>query len=282
MLTVRAPAKINLTLEVLGRRGDGFHEVRSLIQAIDLCDRLHFKSGTGVEFSSTSPGWQPEISLVSKAVRLLQEVTGCRQGGRIEVEKVIPLLSGLGGDSSDAAAVLQGLNQFWALGLSRSDLEALATRLGSDVAFFLYGGTALLSGRGEVVTPLSPLPQRWLVVVVLSAPRLTGKTGELYARLKPEHFTDGRMTQHLADALAEDRFSADLLFNTFENVASATFPDIDYYREQLSQAGAANVHLAGSGPALFSLFSTKAEAESSYGLLLERGIETYLTATLSH
>ena len=117
MLTISAPAKLNLTLEVLAKRRDGFHEVRSVMQTINLCDSFSFQSGENIEFKCDMPGWIAEESLVSRAAGLLQEATGCSKGATITVSKRIPLLSGLGGDSSDAAATLRGLNQLWGLGL---------------------------------------------------------------------------------------------------------------------------------------------------------------------
>jgi len=146
MLTVLAPAKLNLTLEVLAERPDGYHEIRSVFQTINLCDSLRFQLSQKVTIMSDSPDWAPEKSLVAKAVSLLQETAGCVEGATIEVSKGIPLVSGLGGDSSDAAATLCGLNKLWKLELSVEKLLELATRLGSDVAFFLYGGTAFVAG----------------------------------------------------------------------------------------------------------------------------------------
>ena len=166
MLTVKAPAKINLTLEVLGKRPDGFHNIRSVIQTVDFCDVLSFNLGDKIEVASDNPKFVAEKSLVSRAATRLQEVKGCSRGARIGVEKHIPLSAGLGGDSSDAAAVLLGLNQLWPPPLKPARLLELATRLGSDVAFFLHGGTALVEGRGEKVAPLPSLPQRWVVLVV--------------------------------------------------------------------------------------------------------------------
>ena len=110
MLTVLAPAKVNLTLEVLAKRADGFHEIRSLAQTINLCDRISFQSSQDIEFQANRPDWIAEESLVLKATRLLQQASGCTKGAKVQVEKAIPLVSGLGGDSSDAAAVLRGLN----------------------------------------------------------------------------------------------------------------------------------------------------------------------------
>ena len=153
MLTILAPAKLNLTLEVLAKRPDGLHEIRSLIQTINLCDSLRFRLSQSISFKCDEPKWLPERSLVSKAASLLQKATKCPNGATIEVNKRIPLLSGLGGDSSDAAAILRGLNKLWELGLSPPELVELASQLGSDIAFFLYGGTALVRGRGEIVTP---------------------------------------------------------------------------------------------------------------------------------
>jgi len=279
MLTVLAPAKLNLTLEVLAKRPDGYHEIRSVIQTINLCDRLHFQASPKVTFKSNTPDWSPEKSLVSKAAGLLQETTGCTKGATIEVSNHIPLVSGLGGDSSDAAATLLGLNELWGLGLSPAKLLELATQLGSDVAFFFYGGTALVEGRGELVTPLPPLPHRWVVLVVPDVPRLPEKTGQLYASLKTSHYTDGQITQKLVDELREGK-EPSTLFNTFENVAFTRFSKLKVYRDHIRKIGAPNVHLAGSGPTLFTLLKDKSQAEDLYTRCQQQGMETYLVGTL--
>ncbi|MFC2072031.1 4-(cytidine 5'-diphospho)-2-C-methyl-D-erythritol kinase [Chloroflexota bacterium] len=282
MLTVLAPAKLNLTLEVLAKRRDGFHEVRSVIQTINLGDSLSFQSGQNIEFKSDWPDWIAEESLVSKAASLLQQVTGCSKGVSVEVNKRIPLLSGLGGDSSDAAATLRGLNQLWQLELSPGKLLELAQQLGSDVAFFLYGGTALVEGRGEVVTPLPPLPQRWVVLVIPPVSRLPGKTKQLYASLKANHFTDGRITERLVEELkAGKEFTPLLLFNTFENVAFAHFSGLGEYHKHIKKTGAIDFHLAGSGPALFTLVKDKTQAEELNMRLQQQGLESYFVETLT-
>ena len=280
MLTVLAPAKLNLTLEVLGKRPDGYHEIRSVIQAINLGDSLRFQSSEKVTFKSDMPDWTPEKSLVAKAVSLLQETTGCAKGVTIEVTNHIPLVSGLGGDSSDAAATLRGLNKLWELGLSTEKLLELAAQLGSDVAFFLYGGTALVAGRGEVVTPLPSLPRRWVVLIVPDVPRLPEKTKQLYASLKTSHYTDGQITQKLVDELREGREPL-TLFNTFENVAFARFSKLKVYRDHMLKMGAPSVHLAGSGPTLFTLIKNKSGAGELYIRLQQQGLEAYLTDTLA-
>jgi len=273
MVTVLAPAKINLTLEVLAERQDRFHEIRSVIQTINLCDSLSFQSSQNITFKSDMPDWIADESLVSRAVTLLQQAAGCSEGVTVEVKKHIPILSGLGGDSSDAAAVLRGLNQLWGLNLSLEKLLELARQLGSDVSFFLYGGTALIEGRGELVTPLPPLPHMRVVLAIPPVPRLPGKTKQLYESLGANHYTDGQITQRLVEELKTGReFTSSLLFNTFENVAFYRFSGLDVSRSHFVKMGAADVHLAGSGPALFTMVKDKDKAEA---------LEPYLTETLA-
>ncbi len=282
MLTIRAPAKINLTLEVLAKREDGFHEIRSVIQAIDLCDSLRFQLARNIEVRSDSPAWFPEKSLVTRAVKLVQETTGCSKGMKVELSKGIPLLSGLGGDSSDAAAALRGLNKLWGLGLKSEELLGLAAQLGADAAFFLYGGTALVTGKGEMVTPLPPLPHRWVVLVVPPLARTPGKTGRLYARINAGHYTGGQITDGLVDALRSGHeVKPSRLFNVFDDVAADSFSGLEGYRQQFLDSGATCVRLVGSGPALFSLVEDRAEAERIYQKLQQWGLESYLAETLT-
>jgi len=282
MLTVQAPAKINLTLEVLGKQPDGFHEIRSVLQTIDLCDSLEFRDGQGITFKCDMPGWSAEESLVTKTVNLLRKATGCSRGATIEVDKRIPLVSGLGGDSSDAAAVLRGLNEFWELNLSMEKLLALAVKLGSDVAFFLHGGTVLAEGRGEKITPLPPLVDMRVVLVVPDVPRLSEKTGQMYANLNAGHHTDGRITQRLVAVLKEGgEFQPSLLFNTFENIAFDDFNIRRVYVEHIIKLGAPHVHLAGSGPTLFTLLKDRTQAEDLYTRCKQQGMEAYLVGMLT-
>jgi len=284
MLTVLAPAKLNLTLEVLAKRPDGYHEIRSVIQTINLRDSLRFQLDQNLTIKCDKPNWIPAESLVSKAASLLQAATGCPEGATIEVNKRIPLVSGLGGDSSDAAAILQGLNQLWDLGLAPLELLELASQLGSDVAFFLYGGTALVRGRGEIVTPLPSLPHMWVVLAIPSVPRMENKTERLYAGLKPNHYTQGEITDRLAALLTERSLKGERLvsntFNVFESVAGDMFDGLREYREQFLRAGATSVHLAGSGPALFTLVKDKLQADKIYKNLQRQGLESYLVETL--
>lgn len=281
MLTIKAPAKLNLTLEVLKKRPDGFHEIRSVIQAIDLCDTLTFSAGEGISFVCDMERWSAEESLVTNAVRLLQGVTDCKKGVAVRIEKRIPLLSGLGGDSSDAATVLRGLNELWDLNIPLPELQELAAELGSDVPFFIKGGTALAEGRGERLTPLPSLSKIWVALVVPDISVAPGKTGRLYAGLNKGNFTDGQITEKLVRALhKDDKVIPSLVFNTFENVASSYFPGLSVYKEHLVKLGAPYVHLAGSGPALFTLFDDKSGAEEMLTRCENQGMKVYLAETL--
>lgn len=281
MLTLLAPAKINLTLEVLGKRPDGFHEIVSVIQTINFCDRLSFKSSDKIEFRCDLTGWVAEASLVFKVTSLLKQVTRSRLGVKIEINKNIPLSSGLGGDSSDAAATLKGLNQLWELRLSQEELLGLARQLGSDVSFFLYGGTALAEGKGEKVTPLPSLSPAWVILIIPPIPRPPEKTKKLYESLTANDYTDGQITRSLVERLkGGEQFTSSLLFNTFEKVAFSQFSGLERYQELMVKAGARYVHLAGSGPVLFTLVKDKTKADKLYTNLRNQSLEVYLAETL--
>ena len=273
MLTVSAYAKINLTLEVLGTCSNGYHEVATVLQEIDLKDSLSFKEYQDIMLKS------PE-GLVLKAARLLQEAGKCSKGASISIRKGIPVAAGLGGSSSDAAAALRGLNKLWGLDFSLSELTGVASRVSSDTAFFLYGDTALGEGRGERITPLPPLPPSW---VVLFRPPVTippNKTETLYALLNPSHFTEGQFAKRVVDLL---RRKGDVchtsLFNVFEEVAFIAFPELEAYWQRFSQMGAGHIHLAGSGPTLFTLVGDKAQGDELYQCLRKEGLEAYLVQT---
>ena len=282
MLILEAPAKINLTLEVLGKRNDGYHEIRSVIQTLSFCDSLQITPGKEVEFKGNIPEWSSERSLVIKAVESLKKATGSVMGAKIKIKKRIPLISGLGGDSSDAAAILRGLNQFWELNVPPNKLRDMAQNLGSDVSFFLTGGTALMEGRGEIITSLPPIPHHWIILIIPDVSRIPGKTKRLYSMLQPVHFTDGKITDKLAaDLKLKGEFNTSLLFNTFENVVFARGEELTNYRDHLLKIGAPNIHLAGSGPTLFTILDGKTQAEGLVKRLKDMQIEAYLTETRS-
>ena len=160
------------------------------------------------------------------------------------------------------------------------ELLSLASRLSSDTAFFLYGGTALVQGRGEIVSQLPPFPSTYVILLLPPLPRMAGKTGRLYASLSAADFTQGEITGRAAELLQSDEGTASfLLFNVFERVAFEVFSGIAGYWERLLQAGATSVHLAGAGPALFALVKDKAEATKIYRDLQQGGLECYLAQT---
>jgi 4-diphosphocytidyl-2-C-methyl-D-erythritol kinase len=280
MLIIEAPAKINLTLEVLGKRPDGYHEIRSVIQTVNFCDSLQITPDKEVRFKSNKSVWSGEQSLVVKAVKLLQVATGSTQGASIKIKKWLPLISGLGGDSSDAAAVLRGLNQLWELGLSTTKLQTLTQQLGSDVSFFLSGGTALMEGRGEKVTPLPPMPHQWVILIIPEVPRLPGKTKRVYSMLRSSHYTDGKITEKLITFLKSGgEFSTSLLYNVFENVVFGSGEELTILRDHILKTGAPNIHLAGSGPTMFTLLEDKSQAEDLLVRLKNQDMEAFLTET---
>lgn len=266
----KAPAKINLTLEVLAKRDDGYHEVRSVIQTIDLCDSISFNQSKTVEYFSENPEWDAEKSLVSKAVELFRATTGSSQGVSVTVEKHIPMMAGLGGDSSDAAAVLQGLNELWGTGLSRGELQAMAEKLGSDVPFFLYGGTVLVEGRGETMMPLKPIENLRIILVTPSMEVQPGKTGRMFAALEAEHFTDGNVTRKYAEAI-ERGTELPSIYNVFEKVVFSEFSGLQMEWNRFKEI-AGEIHLAGAGPVMFTALGDKAVAGFIYQNLKKQGM----------
>lgn len=287
---VRAFAKINLTLDVLGKRADGYHELASVMQTVVLADTLAFQSlpDGRVEFFCDAPELNGPENLVSRAVHLLRETTGCQQGVRIELHKGTPAQGGLGGGSSDAAYVLLALNQWWGLGLEQEQLLALAARLGSDVPFFVLGGTALVEGRGERVTPLPDLPGHW---VILLKPPVAVSTPAAFRALAPADYTTGEATSRLVAAIqsekSEERASlldlqwADALVNALEERVCQSYPEVAAGRAVLQAAGAPVARMSGSGPTLFALFASLKQAALVYRRLVDGGYQVWLTHTIS-
>ena len=252
-LTVKAYAKINLGLEIIGPRGDGYHELVTVLQTVSLFDEIAVAPGDALTLRCGHKGMTGERNLVWKAADLLQKESGTEQGATIDLIKTIPIAAGLGGGSSDAAAALRSLNDLWELDLDMARLTELASQLGSDVPFFLQGGTQIGTGRGELLEPLPTPEGQWLVIVSPDI-RVPGKTPALYDRFGPDDFTDGSMTAKLTEALRSgDVIPEECMVNAFERVADDAFPGLDRHRDVMLKAGAGRVHLSGSGPSLFSL-----------------------------
>jgi len=277
-----APAKINWTLEVLGRseRHPGYHDIRSVMQTIDLCDVIELEPAVELRLEVEGDAGTPEKELVLAAARLLAERSGGKQGARIRLTKRTPVAAGQGGGSSDAAAALRGLDRLWGLNCGREGLVEIAARVGSDAPFFLFGGTALAEGRGEHVRPLPDAPPAWLVLV---APpfSLPDKTKRMYEALSPDDFSDGARSDAAAERIRRREPLDDSdLYNAFERAAYERFLELAAYRDALIAAGARRVHLAGSGPALFALTAGEAEARRIHDALALPGGQRFVVRTI--
>jgi 4-diphosphocytidyl-2-C-methyl-D-erythritol kinase len=280
VITLEACAKINLTLEVLGKRTDGYHEIRSVMQTISLCDKLVFEDAQCLNFQCVVPNWVAEKSLVSRAARLLMHRAGVQRGAKIVLDKRIPLSSGLGGDSSDAAAVLRGLARLWSTGAQSSDLINLASTLGADMPFFFNGGTALAQGRGDIIKTLPEMPRAWLVLLFPDVPKLTSKTATMYSMLNHEHLTQGEYTDALALRLSHGAtITSEDLSNVFEKVALTAFSGLEHYWTKFQQAAGVPVHLAGAGPTIFALFNNESQAICVQQCLQNAGMNACLATT---
>jgi 4-diphosphocytidyl-2-C-methyl-D-erythritol kinase len=284
-----APAKINLCLEIIGRREDSYHDITSVMQTVDLHDTLTFARSDGdlltLECDNPVLAAEGEDNLVLKAARLLRTAAGLegKVGAHITLQKRIPLSAGLGGGSSDAAATLLGLRDLWGLEMRSGDLLELAETLGSDVPFFLGGPTALVEGRGERVTRIPSPPPGWVVLV---CPRydLTGKTKKLYSALTSSDMSEGIVTHRLIAALVGGHFpDSSLLYNAFERVAYELFEGLDRVRQKVAHAARSDVHLSGSGPTLYVLYPASQERTASrlYDALAQDGLRVYLTSLRS-
>ena len=279
MITVRAHAKINLTLEVLGRRDDGYHDIASILQTVSLHDTLTFEEADDITLDCDRADLVTRDNLALRAANLLREATGVLRGTAIGLRKNIPVAAGLGGGSSDAAATLLALNRLWGLELTREDLLPLAARIGSDVPFFLFGGTGRVFGRGERVQPLPPTDLEWAVVLTPQID-LPQKTAAMFSKIGPMSYTNGGLTRKLAARLSSKGDTPpQFLFNAFDDVAKETLPDLLTYWDTFHELGAREIHLCGAGPSLYAPVSTKHHATAIQLLLQHRhGWEAHLVS----
>lgn len=276
-------AKINLSLEIIRRRPDGFHEIASVMQTISLYDTLTLAPAPDLQFDCNLPELVSEDNLVWRAALRLHELCpeAAQAGADIYLEKQIPAAAGLGGGSSNAATTLLALNQFWNLNLSQAQLEEEAARLGSDVPFFLEGGTALAEGRGEKLTPLAPLPRTWLVLLYPEIELPASKTKELYRMLGREDFTAGVVTRTLVRSLERgEKPSLSLFFNGFERVVYERFPQVDQFRQAFVDAGADHVWISGSGPTLFTIVESEEAGQVMVDKLEKDNYATMVASTI--
>jgi 4-diphosphocytidyl-2-C-methyl-D-erythritol kinase len=279
-MKARAYAKVNLGLEVLSRRTDGYHEIRTILQTVDLFDRLSFElRDSGLELACDDPSLPSgEENLVVRAARLLAEEVGETRGARIELEKAIPAGRGLGGGSSDAAVTLLALNAIWQAQLTDIDLSRLAARIGMDVPFFLLGGTALGIGRGEEVYPLECLTE---LPIVLILPDFAISTAQAYSNLILTKREPSLKLRDLALSYLGGRKELLGLVNDLEFATLDYAPAIREYKESLLELGADVSLMSGSGSAVFGIFSDEAVARSAANQLENRGIRAIATSTLT-
>lgn len=258
-LTVNAPAKLNLYLKVTGRRPDGYHALDSLFHAIGLYDRVELSDGVAsdgknpVSFTCSDPELAGEDNLVVTAAHKMLERAGGGRTVRIHLEKAIPAGAGLGGGSSDAAAVLTGLNRLWDLGMSTVELCELAAEIGSDVPFFIYGGAAKVTGRGEVVTPVEALTDTWCVLVY---PGVRVSTAEVFRRFAGEK--PGKMLTQAADAsiitpVRGGTPNQPAAENDLQGTACHMEREIALAISALRAAGGEGARMSGSGASVFCL-----------------------------
>ena len=283
-ITIQAPAKLNLTLDVLGRREDGYHDLKMVMQSITLADRLTLRPGRapGIQVSS-SFHFLPtgEKNLAGKAAVCFYQALGRpARDLDISITKHVPVCAGMAGGSSDAAAVLRALNRLEGDPFSPEELAHVGEAVGSDVPYCVLGCTALAQGRGEVLTPLSPLPHCW---VVACKPDFPVSTPELFARIdscrirrRPD--ADGLMAALEQGDLME---VARRMYNVFEDVLPerqlARVADI---KNILIQQGALGANMSGTGPTAFGLFSSQSQAQAAYDVLKQRYQEVFLAETV--
>ncbi|HJV47529.1 MAG TPA: 4-(cytidine 5'-diphospho)-2-C-methyl-D-erythritol kinase [Bacillota bacterium] len=266
-LSVKAPAKINLTLDVLGKREDGYHEVEMVMTTIDLADRIDIYPRDDHRITiDCSAYFVPlgEKNHVYQMAQVLKTKLGIQKGVHFYIHKNIPVAAGLAGGSSDAAAALRGLNKLWGLGLSVEEMATLGSEVGSDVAFCVYGGTALASGRGEKIIPLSAPPPAW---VVLAKPPIGVSTADVYGRvLMDEIHKYPPRSEEMVRAIQHRDYKemCEKMGNHLETVTLSLYPEVRRLKEQMLRFGADAALMSGSGPTVFCLVEKESRVSRIY------------------
>lgn len=280
-LTRNAYGKINLGLDVLRRREDGYHEVKMIMQMVDICDTLTFTSREDDEIHIvTDHGSVPcdEHNLIYKAAMVLFEETGRQIGVDVELVKRIPVAAGMAGGSTDAATALLVLNEMLGLPLTRERISEIAVRVGADVPYCVMGGTALSEGIGEKLTPLPAPPKAYLVI---AKPDIEVSTAFVYKNLKLETIDRHPDIDGMVKALYEGRLEGitDRMENLLETVTIPAYPVIRTIKEICRQEGAYNALMSGSGPTVFAVYKEKEKAQRAIERIQEEGLaqEVFLT-----
>lgn len=277
-ITEPAYGKINLTLEVLGTRPDGYHEIKSIMQSVELHDTLTFESTADSAISLTGSDSRLKYdgsNLVIKAAEALRMASGASLGARIHLEKNIPIEAGMAGGSADAAATLRGLNRLWGLDFSQDRLREIGAAVGSDIPFCLAGGTAMVEGRGERVRPIAgPAPMALLVV----KPEFGASTARVYAgfdNLDQPEFEDHSAL--LETALSEGKDFRAFLYNDLQKVTTALYPEVREILDEMGRTVRCRL-MSGSGPTCLC-FGEPDELQSLYVIFSKRYKDVFLTMT---
>ncbi|WP_353893342.1 4-(cytidine 5'-diphospho)-2-C-methyl-D-erythritol kinase [Proteinivorax hydrogeniformans] len=252
-MKLKSRAKINLTLDVLYKREDGYHEVKMIMQEIELADNIYFRKCDQLKVNCLHP-FVPNGSsnLVYKAVELVKRKTGVNKGISIEIEKKIPVAAGLGGGSSNAATTILGLNKLWNLGLNVKQMESIAGELGADVPFFIQGGTQLATGTGKDLTIINKAPALW---VVLAKPNLGVSTKEVYQNLSIGNISNHPDTSNMLNAIRQQdkKGICTYLGNVLELVTLHRYSNVKILKNKICEMGANGALMSGSGPTVFGL-----------------------------
>lgn len=281
MVTVEANAKINLTLDILGKRPDGFHEVAMVMQSIGLHDTLTMEKTDGEIALSINVPWlkADEKNLAWRAAELVRQEYGLKGGVRMELTKRIPIAAGLAGGSADAAAVLKGMNELYNLQMSEARLCELGAKLGSDIPFCLMGGTMIATGRGEVLTRLADMPETW---VVLAKPRISVSTAWAYQNYDEQGAERHPDNEAIKKAIARGnrKAVAGLLCNVLESVTIKKYDVIADYKQMMLDKGAMASMMSGSGPTVFGLARNREQAEAIANVLRQNtNADVFVTRT---
>ena len=287
---IPAYAKVNLSLEVIGRRDDGYHDIVTILQTISLADTLTIRPSDRLVVECDAPGLDGDSNLVWTAAMALAERAGIAPRARISIAKRIPVAAGLGGGSADAAAALRGLNRLWGLDWPASELSKIAAGIGADVPFLIYGGTALATGRGDCIIPRPAQPPGFDLLLIAPGPgraisdmSIPNKTPTLYGALTDADFSDGRQTRRLfeSDGLAAGDLTTGCCRNAFTRAAREIFPGLAGVWDLMAAVTAQPPVLSGAGPAIFSAPAAQGEYNTAAQVLRDTGAAAYFVRTIN-
>ncbi len=273
-LQLKAYAKINLGLDVVRKRDDGYHEVRMIMQTIKLFDKLTFRLLEEDEIRiKTNLGFLPvnEDNLVYKAVKLIKDKYQIDKGLEIDLFKCIPVAAGMAGGSTDCAAALVGAAKMFGLRLSKQELMELGVKLGADVPYCVLRGTALSEGIGEILTPLPPMPDCYILI---AKPSISVSTKFVYENLKANELERHPDIDGMVEAIKEGSLSGitDRMENVLETVTIPAHPIIEDIKNCMKENGAINSLMSGSGPTVFGIYDSEEKAEQARGIIREKNL----------